>query len=358
VIAEQAEILDAFSCDKSDTLRPLGQGHINATYLVDSNPHPIVLQRLSEDVFPYPAAVIGNFEVIFKYLQGVELSRRRGFVMAQPVYTKNGDLFFKDSKGGYWRGQHYVETTTITKLSSVAQAESVGRALGRFHLLFEKLDLGKIGDPLPGFHHLLLYLKDYDHCVAQLTGETDESIRSCLHTIEKYRERASSIERAREHKELVLQPIHGDPKLDNFIFNQAGEATGLLDLDTVGAGIIYHDLGDCLRSACCTCQESSVDDDEPRFDLNLCEGILEGYFSCGKVTVTHVQPHYIYDGLLAICFELGVRFFTDHLQGNRYFRVAVDGENLQRAQNQLALCRNIVSQESAIRKRMDGAYRT
>lgn len=357
MIPEYARILAAFSCDSSVPVHPLGRGNINDTYLVKTVPAPFVLQRLSGDVFPDPVAVMENFEVICNHLRGLDRCSRAGFIMAEPVYTKDGNIFFQDKNGDYWRGQRYVKTVTVTLLQSIAQARSVGRTLGRFHLLFHNLHLDTIKDPLPGFHHLLLYLEDYDRNENNLQRQTNTNNLFCHQIIETYRQQALSIEEARKRHELILQPIHGDPKIDNFIFNEEGEAVGLLDLDTVGAGVIYHDLGDCLRSGCSTSQELGGENAQPRFDLDLCKGILEGYFSCGNTTRTQVQHNYIYDGLFAICFELGVRFFTDHLKGNVYFRVKKNGENVQRALNQFRLCQDIDGQESTIRQLIERVCR-
>lgn len=356
MIAEHSEICAAFACDSSVAIRPLGQGNINATYLVDSTPEPFVLQQLNGDVFADPLIVIENFATIYEHLQGANPSLRSGFVMAEPMKTRGGKLFFKDKRGGYWRAQRYIKTASTLRLGSVEQARTVGRTLARFHLLFADLHPDNLKDPLPGFHHLSLYLKDYELHASNRLEQEDKNNLFCHQRIERFREQASAIEKARAKNEMPLQPIHGDPKIDNFIFNEAAEAVGLLDLDTVGAGIVYHDLGDCLRSACSTIQENAGGDVQPMFDLNLCQGILQGYCCAGSTGRARINPASIYDGLLAICFELGVRFFTDHLKGDVYFKVKRHGINLQRAKNQLALCENIVNQEFKIRQLIERIY--
>jgi len=356
LIPEQNKILAAFSCDSSVVIRPLGCGNINATYLVDTAPEPFVLQQISGAVFPDPVAVMDNFEAVCTHFQSIESTLRSGFIMSKPVYTKDERLFYIDSSGGYWRAQRYINTLAVSRLDSIVQARSVGKTLARFHSLFQKLHLGNIKDPLPGFHHLHRYLKEYDQVESKLQIKTDEISLFCKKNIEIYREQALTIEHARENNNLALQPIHGDPKVDNFIFSEMGEAVGLLDLDTVGAGVIYHDLGDCLRSACSTSQESAGTNVQPGFDLQLCRGILEGYFVCETTNHSQMQPDYIYDGLFAICFELAVRFYTDHLQGNVYFRVKEDGDNAVRALNQFRLCQDIASQESDIRQLVESIY--
>ena len=356
MIPEQNKILAAFSCDSSVVIKPLGCGNINETYLVDTAPEPFVLQQISGAVFPDPVAVMDNFEVICNHFQSIESTLRSGFVMSKPVYTKDERLFYIDSSGGYWRAQRYVNTTAVARLDSIVQARSVGRTLARFHSLFHKLHLGNIKDPLPGFHHLHCYLNEYDQVESKPQIKTDETALFCKNSIETYRDQALTIEHARENNNLALQPIHGDPKVDNFIFNEVGEAVGLLDLDTVGVGVIYHDLGDCLRSACSTSQESDSTNVQPGFDLQLCRGILEGYFVCEATNHNEIQPDFIYDGLFSICFELALRFYTDHLRGNVYFKVEEDGENAARALNQFRLCHDIVRQESDIRQLVASLY--
>jgi Ser/Thr protein kinase RdoA (MazF antagonist) len=358
LIQEQERILAAFSCESTVAVTPLGCGNINATYLVKTTPEPFVLQQISGAVFPDPVAVMDNFEAICSYLRSLEPDLRSGFMMSKPVYTKNGCLFFTDSSGGYWRAQRYVNTASVSRLDSIVQARSVGKTLARFHSLFQKLHLGKIKDPLPGFHHLHIYLRNYDRVEPEVAIKTDENTLLCRDLIASYREQALTLEVARKNNSLSLQLIHGDPKVDNFIFNEAGDAVGLLDLDTVGAGVIYHDLGDCLRSACSTSQESAGNNVQPKFDLQLCRGILEGYFSHETLHFDQIQPDLIYDGLFAICFELGVRFYTDHSQGNVYFRVEKDGDNADRAVNQFRLCQDIAEKENEIRQLVESLCKT
>jgi thiamine kinase-like enzyme len=361
VIPEQERILAAFSCESTVVIKPLGCGNINATYLVETSPEPFVLQQISGAVFADPVAVMDNFEVVCRHLRGLDPALRSGFMMSKPVYTKDGSLFLKDGSGDYWRAQRYVNTRAVSRLESIMQARSVGKTLARFHSLFEKLHLGKIKDPLPGFHHLNIYLKEYDRIERKLLLKQDKTTLFCRDIIESFRNQASTIEQARENNTISLQPIHGDPKVDNFIFSEAGEAVGLLDLDTVGAGLIYHDLGDCLRSACSTSQESAGSTVHPKFDLLLCKGILEGYFLedvADGPEHSQIETDYIYDGLFAICFELGVRFYTDHLQGNVYFRVKKDGDNADRAVNQFRLCQDIADKESEIRQLVESLCKT
>ena len=121
-------------------------------------------------------------------------------------------------------------------------------------------------------------------------------------------------------------------------------------MDTVGPGLIHSDLGDCLRSACNRSGESVKRAQDIRFDMEICSAILKGYFQKGDTLLSALQRCYIFDVLLLITFELGLRFFTDHLLGNIYFKTEVPGDNLQRAVNQFRLLGEIEKYEQEIRK--------
>jgi Ser/Thr protein kinase RdoA (MazF antagonist) len=170
-----------------------------------------------------------------------------------------------------------------------------------------------------------------------------------LATIESYRQRATILEDAKRAGILSLQPVHGDPKVDNFLFGDQDEALGLLDLDTVAIGLVHYDLGDCLRSCCNRTLEADRTLHPATFDLELCRAVLGGYFSEPDKQLKKEELSFIFDGVLLICFELGVRFFTDYLRGNLYFKVQQDDDNILRAFKQFQLTDDIARQEQEIR---------
>lgn len=343
---ELQEVLPNFPCGPSVTARPLGEGNINTTYLVLAEPAPFVLQRLNSTVFPDPAAVIANYGQIHKHYKKLSHAERATFLLAAPVYTKKNDISVVDGLGDYWRAQEYISTTSVKKISSQKQAHSVGSTLAKFHRIFESFDLELIQDPLPGFHKLSQYLSIYDENSVNTVRDYHGSLSYCHSMVSRYREKASVLEQEQHKGTIALRPVHGDPKVDNFIYDSCGNGVGMLDLDTVGAGLIYHDIGDCLRSACSMSGESPDDRRQPGFDLDCFEAILAGYTSSlGGEKLNH---ELVYSGLFAICFELGLRFFTDHLQGNVYFKVGGDGENLLKARKQFLLCEEIIKQQGEI----------
>ncbi len=345
--AVPAEVLAAFCKDPLDcSVRSLGSGNINDTYLVGPD-RPFVLQRINSLVFSQPLRVIENFKKITDHLRLKTAEPGEPLHFAVPVMTRDNRLFIRDEAGAYWRAQSYLPHKGRKQLAGTGQAFQVGEVLARFHRQIGDLDLQGFADPLPGFHDLSRYLQEYD-----LQGFGDRNgaeVRFCRSAIDRYRSQAATLIEAERAGVLSRQPIHGDPKVDNFIFDDAGEVIGLLDLDTVALGLLHYDLGDCLRSCCNTAGENVGDGSSITFDLEICRALLDGYFSRPGQLLKAEQRSFIFDGLLLICFELGLRFFTDHLRGNCYFKVKQDGDNLLRAANQFRLADTIAAKEQVIR---------
>ena len=151
--------------------------------------------------------------------------------------------------------------------------------------------------------------------------------------------------------------MHGDPKVNNILFDQQTNlAMSMIDLDTVKSGLIHYDIGDCLRSGCNPLGEDVAEWEDVNFDTELCSAILSGYLEVGRSFLTEYDYVYIYDAIRVITFELGLRFFTDYLAGNQYFTVKYPEHNLQRSLVQFRLLESIEAQASIIQKIIQSAW--
>jgi Ser/Thr protein kinase RdoA (MazF antagonist) len=175
-------------------------------------------------------------------------------------------------------------------------------------------------------------------------------VRYCTAFVAQRRSWAGVLEDARERGELRLRPIHGDPKINNILIDDStGHAVSIVDLDTVKPGLIHYDVGDCLRSCCNVLGEETEQFDAVRFDVELCRAILRGYLAEARSFLTATDYAYLYDCIRLISFELGLRFFTDHLEGDVYFKARHRQHNLCRALVQFRLTESIEAQEHDIR---------
>lgn len=326
--------------------------------------------------------------------------------------SRDGEDQWIAPDGSFWRAMTFVDdAVSFDTVHGHGHAREVGYALGTFHSLLSDLPAHKLGDTLEGFHVTPLYLGHYDRVIAGAasgrapgvdsapgraavmrrapgsavnidalihdkppdTGATSRSailreegvdprylprpgtsaapVRYCMKFIEKHRAFASVLEDARTSGKLFLRPIHGDPKSNNIMMDvRTRRAVAFVDLDTVKPGLLQYDIGDCLRSCCNPLGEETEDWEAVRFETDYCREILRGYLSMAEGALTPLDREYIHDAARLIAFELGLRFFTDYLEGNVYFKVRSQEQNLARALVQFRLAESIESQERSIRE--------
>ena len=328
-------------------IEPLGRGLVNDTFLVAVACRRFVLQRINPRVFPEPAAVMANLRILSDHARRLPADPG-GWRLPEIIPTRAGGDFHRDEAGGYWRALGFIEgARSLAALADSAQAEEVGRALGRFHLLAAGMAPSALHDTLPGFHIAPDYLARFDEIAARPRREPDPTeLREALEFVEARRAGVGVLEEAKRRGKLKLRVIHGDPKLDNILFDEStGRAVSLIDLDTVKPGLIHYDLGDCLRSCCNRVGENGR---EPGFDLDLCRAILGGYLAETYRLFTADDLEYLYEAIRLLPFELGLRFLTDHLAGDVYFKVEGPGQNLHRAWVQFRLAESVERQKPAI----------
>ena len=333
-----------------------GSGNVNDTYLVrvagDQGLSDFILQRLSPTVFPRPEQIMHNLRVLDNHVRPKLLADPTlRWELPSIVPSLSGADYCRDENGAVWRTQTFIaDTQTFDTIKSEAQAEEAGRALGFFHALIHDLPAHLLHDTLPGFHVTPGYLAAYE-ALATSPPRSDQSEQAlfCHRFIAERKEAAEVLEAARVRGELHSCPIHGDPKLTNILFSRdTGQAISLIDLDTVKPGLLHYDIGDCLRS-CCNAAGEDVPLAEVSFNLSYCGAILRGYLPQVAPFFSAADYRYIYDAVRLIAFELGLRFFFDHLAGDVYFRIRRPGQNLHRATVQFALCRSIEAQETEIK---------
>ena len=338
------------------TVDGYGNGNVNDTSLVrvagGQGILNFILQRLSPAVFPKPEQIMHNLRVLDNHVRPKLLADPgRRWELPSIIPSLSGANYHRDQDGAFWRVQTFIaDTQTFDTIVSVAQAEEAGRALGFFHGLIHDLPVHLLHDTLPGFHVTPGYLAAYE-ALAASPPRPDQSEQAlfCQRFIAERKETAEVLEAARLRGELLSCPIHGDPKLANILFaRNTGEAISLIDLDTVKPGLLHYDIGDCLRS-CCNAAGEDVDLAEVSFNLAYCGAILRGYLPQVASFFSVADYRSIYDAVHLIAFELGLRFFSDHLAGDVYFRIRRPGQNLHRAMVQFALCRSIETQEAEIK---------
>jgi hypothetical protein len=335
-----------------------GDGNVNDTFLVsldaDAAKH-FILQRINTRVFRQPELVMGNMRTLSEHvrrrLERFPLGAGRRWEVPRVLLAKDGQDHWIDPRGSFWRAISFVEASeSFDTIKDLGHAREVGYALGMFQALISDLPVERLADTLEGFHVTPRYLRHYDEVLEKSRPHKSAEVDYGIGFVSKRRAWAHVLEDAKEGGRLQLRPIHGDPKVSNVMIDTATRrAVSIVDLDTVKPGLVHYDIGDCLRSCCNPSGEETERWEEVRFEADLCRAILPSYLSLARDFLTENDYEYLYDAIRLIAFELGLRFFTDYLEGNVYFKVKHQEHNLVRAVVQFKLTESIESQEAPIR---------
>lgn len=342
------------------SIEAMGNGNVNDTYLVRVLGTPdrrFVLQRLNTLVFPNPERLMANIHALGEHVErrlaagdGLKADHRWEVPRLIPV-RQGPHPWVEDPAGHIWRMITFIDDArSFETVEDDAQARELGYGLGTFHSLVSDLPIERLAETLEGFHITPTYLEAYRETLAATTALPEPELAFCQAFVAARSDRAGVLEEAKGRGVLRLRPIHGDPKVSNVMMDlRSGRAVGLVDLDTVQPGLIHYDIGDCCRSGCNPLGEETQDWRAVHFDLGRCEVILAGYLAAARSFLTGDDIAYLYDAIQLITFELGLRFLTDHLKGNVYFKVRHPRHNLERALVQFRLSESIEEQEGAIR---------
>lgn len=338
-------------------VREFGSGNINSTFLVTMEgckARQFILQRINTQVFRRPDLVMRNMKIATDHLRSrldsIAPDPGRRWEVPLVLSARDGGDHWRDSEGSFWRALTFIEGITFDIVKDGNHAREVGYALGLFHKLLSDLPVDNLVDTLEGFHITPDYLRHYNEILPKSEAPRSSRVDECLAFVSKRAAWASVLEEAKAQGRLSLRPIHGDPKVNNIMIDKpTGRAIGIVDLDTIKPGLVHYDIGDCLRSGCNPLGEETQESERVRFDAGICRSVLRGYIEAARGFLSGSDFDYMYDAIRLIGFELGLRFFTDYLEGNVYFRVRSPEHNLMRALVQFRLVESIEEQESAIR---------
>ena len=348
--------------DTIGTIEPFGDGLINDTYLLTTGSPDrakIILQRINPHVFPQPERLMENLQTLLRHIEsrssdGATDVNKLQFPRLYASHEQKSLVV--DKHGNYWRAQSFINNTyTLKTTDKLTDASEVGRALGLFHQMANDLDPALLHNALPDFHITPRYFQRFEKIrigttknTQPLNTDNSQDLQFCLNFVETRKSLINILEAPKQAGDLPLRTIHGDPKLNNVLFNiYSHRAVSLIDLDTVQPGLIHYDVGDCLRSCCGRIETADM---EPlSFSLPFCRAILESYLKETRDFLTIKEQAFFYDAIHLIPFELGLRFLTDYLEDNPYFKVDTPNQNLNRAKKQFQLTASIERQKQEIK---------
>ncbi len=340
---------------------PYGSGHINDTYKVDfvqsGTPVRYIFQRINHRVFADPARLMENISRVCEHAQsklrlaGTPDASRRALTL---VPTWRGGSFHVDGED-HWRCYPFIENArTYDVIESTAQARAGAEAFGRFQGLLADLPGKRLFETIPDFHHTR---RRYENLIR--TYRADPVGRAALVADEiafvRAREpEAGVIVDAVESGLIPERTTHNDTKLNNvMIDDETGEGVCVIDLDTVMPGTALNDFGDMVRTATISCAEDETDLSKVHMRLEYFEALVEGYLAGASDFLTTGEIELLPISGKIITLECGIRFLTDFLEGDVYFKTKHDTHNLDRCRTQLRLVSSIEDQMDGMRDCLD-----
>ncbi len=322
-----------------------GSGHINMTYRVVMRHHgedkEYILQRINKNVFKDPAKLMENYVNVTQFLRKIIIANGgdpdRETINA--IKTKTGENFTVDDEGEYWRLIIFViDSLSFDKVETPEQFYDSAVAFGNFQYLLRDYPADTLNETIVNFHNTPVRFGNLMNAVKE---DKCGRLSSVLPEVEFCKEReefAGTLERARESGTLPLRVTHNDTKLNNILFDApTGKAVCIIDLDTIMPGYSVNDFGDSIRFGATTALEDEADLTKVNFDISLYEMYVKGFIEGAKGGLTNTELELLPVGAIMMTFECGMRFLTDYLEGDTYFRTSREGHNLDRARNQFKL---------------------
>ncbi len=319
-------------------------GLINATYLVVSNgADKLVLQRVNTAVFTKPELVMSNILRVTSHLKSTSPEARNLHLTP----SLDGASFILDGDGGLWRAFNYLEDCAgHEQVESTELAYEAGKAFGQFLTQLSDMDASGLSETIPNFHNTPMRLEAFDEALSQDVAGRAHSISADLDLIASYRSWVSVLEELRAAGVLPTRITHNDTKISNVLFDaKTQKAVCVIDLDTVMPGTMLYDFGDLVRTSVNSVSESAPAE-EVKCRMDIFEALVKGYLEAAGSALNSAEKQHLVFSAKLITFELALRFLTDYLQGDPYFRISHEKENLERARNQLRLVQILEENET------------
>jgi len=326
-------------------VEPFGNGHINKTFLVETtNKEKYILQQINTSVFKRPKEVMANIELITNYIreQVKKESKDPSRAALEIVPTNNKKTYVK-LDDMFWRCYHYVcGAKTYEIIEQPELFYEVGKAIGVFQKQLKDFSIKKLHITIPDFHNTPVRFNKF------LDVANDDSQKRGLEVFNEIKfifdrqKEMTKIVDMMEKNEIPIRVTHNDTKLNNIMIDEvSNKAICVIDLDTVMPGSVLYDFGDAIRIGASTAVEDELDLSKVRLDIQLFELFSRGFLEKTHSFLMPKEIENLVEGARIITLECGMRFLTDYLENDIYFKVDYPNHNLVRARTQFKLVEEI-----------------
>lgn len=337
--------------------RPYGSGHINDTFLLtfeigDMGVIKVILQRMNGEIFNNPIDLMENVVGVTAYLREkiIENGGDPDRETLNTIPNKDGRSYYVDSKGDYWRSYKFI--TDATSYDQVEKPEDFYEsavAFGNFQRLLADYPADTLHETIKGFHDTRARFQVFKDAVARDVCGRAASVQKEIDFVLAREDVANVFGELLDNGEIPLRVTHNDTKLNNIMIdNFTGKGICVIDLDTVMPGLAMHDFGDSIRFGASTAAEDEKDLSKVSCSMELFELYVKGFLEgCGG-KLTQKEVELLPMGAKVMTYECGMRFLTDYLEGDHYFKIHREGHNLDRCRTQFKLVEDMEAKWDAM----------
>lgn len=343
---ELSEILKHFTISgELLSVEPYGEGHINHTYLAVYNENGkqkrYILQKINSVLFDPVEKLMKNIELVteFNRKKIVERGGDPDRESLTVIRTESGETFYKRDENSYYRVYIFIENTVAYQtVSNPTDFYYSAVAFGNFNNLLAEFDASQLYEILPNFHNTKVRYENFKKAVLEDKFDRVKECKNEIDFIVKREHYYGKIVDMLESGEMPLKVTHNDTKLNNVLLDdKTGKPVAVIDLDTIMPGSIVYDFGDSIRFGCNPAAEDEQDLSKVNFRFDLYKTYLDGFLFALGDRISKVEKDNLALGSILMTIECGMRFLTDYLQGDTYFRTHREKQNLDRTRTQLKL---------------------
>ncbi|RPH28487.1 MAG: hypothetical protein EHM93_18725 [Bacteroidales bacterium] len=336
-----------FPKSRNSEVIPFGNGHINDTYklAVSNMPQDFILQRINTDVFKNPQGIVDTHLKLQKSIRKYSDS----LTIAELIPNTSGNFLTIDQRGNAWRVTTFInDSYTIDVVDEDWQAFEAGFGYGWFAKACSEFNASDFKEAITDFHRLSFRVNQLNEAIHLNKAGRLESVKDIVNFYKEREAKLSKIESYVDEGIIPLRVVHNDTKINNLLFRNK-KVSAVIDLDTVGPGILFYDYGDALRTSANSALEDEKDLSKVHFNIQAFEAFTKGYITQVDSIITKSEIENFHLAPILMTYIIGIRFLTDYLNGDTYYKVAYPDHNIDRSKVQKKLIESIEYQENHIK---------
>ena len=324
----------------------LASGHINDTYLIKTKEKPFfVLQRINHDVFKNVPGLIKN-----KVNTSLHIRKKLGHLSERELKrrvlcflnTNDGAFYHKDSDGNYWNMMIYIDNgITFETVNNDELAYEGGKLFGEFLNLTSDFDVSKLTEVIPKFHDMSFRYSQFKSALQSAPKERLFRAKLYIKCVTDLKKEMHILQNLKESGAIKIRVTHNDTKISNALFTKNNKGLCVIDTDTVMPGIIHYDFGDAVRTICNTAAEDETNLDLVAFNMEYYKAYTKGFLEKIESSLSPTELKYLPLGAKTMIFIMALRFLTDYLNNDVYYKTKYPEHNFDRAKNQFKLIESL-----------------